>query len=64
MQGFDYGEARNDLDIPDTFDVMSMIAILNRGPKENLSPNLRQKESPNNRKPLNEIVMDEISTRK
>ena len=27
MQGFDYGEARNDLDIPDTFNVMAMIAI-------------------------------------
>ena len=27
MQGFDYEKARNDLEIPDNFDVMAMISI-------------------------------------
>jgi nitroreductase len=58
MQGFDYEKARIDLEIPDNFDVMSMIAIGKKGPKENLPSELQNKEFPNNRKPLNEIVME------
>jgi len=58
MQGFDYERARADLGIPDSFDVMAMIAIGKRGPKENLPTNLQEKEVPNGRKPLREIVME------
>jgi nitroreductase len=58
MQGFDYEKARMNLEIPDNFDVMSMIAIGKKGPKENLPLELQNKEFPNNRKPLNEIVME------
>ena len=58
MQGFDYQKARDRLEIPEDFDVMAMIAIGKRGPKENLPPNLQQKENPNDRKPLNEIIME------
>ncbi len=58
MQGFDYEKARVDLEIPDDFDVMAMIAIGKRGPKENLSTDLQNKEAPNDRKPLKEIVME------
>src|SRR6478672_8346784 len=58
MQGFDYKKAREDLEIPEDFDVMAMIAIGKRGPKENLPSNLQEKENPNDRKPLNEIVME------
>jgi hypothetical protein len=58
MQGFDYQKARVSLEIPDVFDVMAIIAIGKRRPKENLSPNLQEKEFPNDRKPLNEIVME------
>ena len=58
MQGFDYVKARGDLDIPDSFDVMAMIAIGKRGPKENLPKELQDKEFPNDRKPLKEIVME------
>jgi len=36
MQGFDYERARIDLEIPDTFDVMAMIAIGKKGPRDNL----------------------------
>jgi nitroreductase len=58
MQGFDYERARVDLQIPDDFDVMAMIAIGKRGPKENLPPQLQEREHPNDRKPLAEIVME------
>jgi len=58
MQGFDYKKAREDLEIPEDFDVMAMIAIGKRGPKENLPSNLQEKENPNDRKPLNEIIME------
>ncbi len=60
MQGFDYEKARIDLEIPDDFDVMAMIAIGKRGLKENLSKELQNKEVPNDRKPLKEIVMEGI----
>lgn len=52
------------MNIPDDFDVMAMIAIGKHGPKENLPPNLQDKEYPNDRKPLNEIVMEGSFKRK
>ena len=58
MQGFDYEKARAVLAVPDNFDVMAMIAIGKRGPTENLSEELQSKETPNDRKPLLEIVME------
>src|SRR5918992_3969152 len=58
MQGFDYQRAKADLGIPEIYDVMAMIAIGKRGPKENLPPKLQQVEFPNDRKPLEEIVME------
>jgi nitroreductase len=58
MAGFDYEKAKKDLDIPDNFDVMAMIAIGKIGPKENLQPQLQEKEHPNDRKPLSEITME------
>ena len=58
MQGFDYQRAKTDLSIPEIYDVMAMIAIGKKGPKENLPPKLQQVEFPNDRKPLEEIVME------
>ena len=58
MQGFDYERARKELDVPDNFDVMAMIAIGKRGSKDKLPEDLQKKELPNDRKPLNEIVME------
>src|SRR5690242_21871806 len=36
MQGFDYERARKELEVPDNFDVMAMIAIGKRGSKDKL----------------------------
>jgi hypothetical protein len=37
---------------------MAMIAIGKRGSKEKLPPSLRDRESPTDRKPLTEIIME------
>ncbi|MGA9229620.1 MAG: nitroreductase family protein, partial [Nitrosotalea sp.] len=58
MAGFDYEKARKDLAVPDDYDVVAMVAIGKRGPKEKLSPELQVREIPNTRKPLSEIVME------
>ena len=60
MQGFDFEKARIDLGIPADFEVMAMIAIGKRGPKENLPPELQDKEKPNDRKPLKDIIMEGV----
>jgi nitroreductase len=58
MAGFDYEKARKDLEIPEDYDVIAMIAIGKRGPKNKLPPELQMRETPNTRKPLSEIVME------
>jgi len=58
MQGFDCEKARIYVEIPDNFDVMAMIAIGKKGPEDNLPPQLQEREHPNDRKPLEEIVME------
>lgn len=58
MQGFDYDKARRDLVVPDEYEVVAMIAIGKKGPRENLSDELQKREVPSDRKPLPEIVME------
>ena len=58
MQGFDYQKAKDELAIPDSYDVMAMIAIGKPAPKETLPSELQQRESPSNRKPLSELIME------
>ena len=58
MAGFDYEKARRDLAVPDDYEVVAMVAIGKRGPKEKLSTELQAREVPNVRKPLSEIVME------
>lgn len=58
MQGFDYEKARKDLEVPDNFEVVAMIAIGKKGPRHHLPAQLQEREYPNDRKPLKEIVME------
>jgi nitroreductase len=58
MQGFDYDRARQELGIPDDFDVLAMIAIGKRGPLEKLPEKLQAVEHPNSRRPLREILFE------
>jgi nitroreductase len=58
MQGFDYEKTKKDLKIPDEFQVEAMIAIGKPGKKESLPEPLQAREAPNQRKPLNEIILE------
>ena len=58
MEGFDYDRASKELSIPEEFEVLAMIAIGKRGPKESLPEKLREMEQPNDRRPLREIVFE------
>ena len=52
MEGFDHQKAKTNLGIPESYNVMAMITIGKRGPKENLPPKLQDAEFPSDRKPL------------
>lgn len=58
MQGFDYDRAKKDLGVPDEFEVVAMVAIGKKAPKERLPTELQQREIPSDRKPISEIVME------
>ncbi len=57
MAGFDYGRTRKDLDIPDSFDIIAMVAIGKRGGKDKLPSKFQEMEKPSDRKPLEQMVM-------
>jgi nitroreductase len=52
MQGFDYERARIELQIPDGFRVEAMAAVGVPGDRDALPENLRTREEPNERRPL------------
>ena len=57
MEGFDYEKAKKNLGIPEDHTVEMMVAIGKKAPKESLTDDLRQREEPSTRKPLQEIIM-------
>ena len=58
MQGFDYGKARTALNIPDGFNVEAMAVIGKPGRKEDLPDRLQERETPNDRRKLNETAFE------
>ncbi len=54
MQGFDYEKAREELDVPEGFDVEAMIAIGSKGDESELDEDFQVE--PNGRKSLDEIT--------
>lgn len=58
MQGFDYEAARKELDIPADYEVEAMIAIGKPGSKEELPPQLQEREIPSGRKSLSQIAAE------
>ena len=56
MAGFDYERAAEELGVPAEFDVEAMVAIGERAPAETLPEELREREEPSGRKPLDEVV--------
>ena len=58
MQGFDYDRAREELRIPDEFQVEAMAAVGRLGPKELLPEKLEKRETPNDRRKVSESVFE------
>ena len=58
MQGFDYGRARTELNIPEGFRVEAMVAVGRPGDPASLPENVRAREKPSDRKPLSEITCE------
>jgi len=58
MEGFDYDKAKEDLKIPDNYQVEAMIAIGKLGDPKQLPEQLQKMEAPNNRKKLSESVFE------
>ncbi len=56
MQGFDYEAARDKLGIPEGYTVEAMAAAGKPGEISELPENLQQRESPNDRKPIEETI--------
>lgn len=55
MEGFDYNQARQELNVPEEYQIEAMIAIGNPGDKESLPKDLKEREHPSGRKKLEEI---------
>ena len=60
MQGFDYERARTDLNIPDGFQVEAMAAVGSPGTVDDLPAELQQRESPNDRRKLEQTVCEGV----
>ena len=58
MQGFDYEKARTELNVPDDYSVEVMIAVGKPGEIDKLPASAREKETPNSRKPLADIIIE------
>jgi nitroreductase len=58
MQGFDYDKARTALNIPEGFKVEAMAVIGKPGRVEDLPEKLQQRETPSDRRKLNETVFE------
>ncbi|MBT9549795.1 MAG: nitroreductase family protein [Hydrogenophaga sp.] len=58
MAGFDVERAPGVLNVPDNFRVETVIAIGRIGDKSLLPPPLQEREQPNTRRPVEEVVME------
>ena len=58
MQGFDYERARQDLLIPEEFQVEAMAAVGRPAPKEILPEKLQERESPSSRRKITESIFE------
>ncbi|HEY2761413.1 MAG TPA: nitroreductase family protein, partial [Pirellulales bacterium] len=58
MQGFDFEKARTRLNIPDDYAVAAMFAAGRPGPVDVLPEQIRQRETPSDRKPISQIICE------
>ncbi|HEX3146961.1 MAG TPA: nitroreductase family protein [Gemmataceae bacterium] len=60
MQGFDYDKARINLKVPEGYQVEAMIAVGKAGDPATLPEKLREKETPNSRRPLSQTACEGV----
>lgn len=60
MQGFDYEKAKKIMKIPEGYQVEAMVAIGKPASKETLPEEIKKREIPSSRKPLQELVCEGI----
>jgi nitroreductase len=58
MQGFNYDKAKEVLGVPDDHRVEAMAAVGKPGNREDLPPHLQERESPSQRKKVEEISFE------
>jgi hypothetical protein len=58
MAGFDFDKARTALKVPDDYAVAAMFAAGRPGNDADLPQQLRDRETPSNRKPVSEIICE------
>jgi nitroreductase len=58
MQGFDFEKAHRVLNVPDDFAIAAMFAVGQPGDPNELPKELRERESPSGRKPVEEIICE------
>jgi nitroreductase len=58
MGGFDREKTRVDLKVPADYEIEAAIAIGKQGDKANLPPELRERESPNGREPIEKLAFE------
>jgi nitroreductase len=58
MQGFDYARARSDLGVPDEYQIEAMAAVGKPAPIDVLPANLQKRETPSDRRKLDQTVFE------
>jgi nitroreductase len=58
MQGFDYDKARTALGVPNDYAVAAMFAAGRPGDIDELPEQMREREKPSDRKPVDEIICE------
>jgi nitroreductase len=58
MMGFDFDKARAALAVPDDYEIVAMFAVGRPGDAALLPDNLRAREIPSGRKPVNELICE------
>lgn len=60
MEGFDYQRAHKELKLPAQYAVEAMFAVGKPGNKKDLPPDLQERETPSDRKPITDFIVNGI----
>jgi nitroreductase len=60
LEGFDYQKAQKDCNVPEDYQIEAMFAIGKLGDKNELPEDLAAREKPSGRKPLHEVIFENV----